>query len=75
MATNTWKVGGCFQKTGIQTEYTNMKHKQTIVNSESVKLNDLVSAECLIEFTLDFDELQYVYLTACQKHCHPYVLN
>jgi hypothetical protein len=68
MAATTWKVGGCDQETGIHAEYSNMKHKQYIVNSESVKLIDSVSAECLTEFILDFDELQYVYLTACQKH-------
>jgi hypothetical protein len=60
-AATTWKVGGCDQEIGINIECSNMKNKQNIVHSESVKFNDLVSAENLLEFRLDFDELQKLY--------------
>jgi hypothetical protein len=67
MAATTWKVGGCDQETGINTECSNMKHKQNILHSESVKLNGLVSTEYLIEFRLDFDQLQSY--TICLPGC------
>lgn len=61
MAATMWKVSGCDQEIGINTECSNMKRKQNIVHSESVKFNDLVSAENLLEFRLDFDKLQKLY--------------
>jgi len=58
MAENAWKVSGCDQETGLNTECSNIKCKQNTVHSESAKFNDLVSAENLLEFRLDFDKLQ-----------------
>ena len=58
MAATAWKVSGCDQETGINTECSNIKCKQNTLHSKSVKFNDLVSEENLLEFRLDFEELQ-----------------
>jgi hypothetical protein len=61
MAATTWKVCGYDQEIGINSECSNMKCKQNIVHSERVKFNNLVSAENLLEFRMDFDEPQKLY--------------
>ena len=68
MAATTWKVGGCDQEISINIECSNLKSKQNIVHSESVKLSDLVSNENLLQFRLVFDELQELRNMSTRPH-------
>jgi hypothetical protein len=68
MATTTWKVGGHDQEICINIECSNLKNKQNIVHNEAVKLSDLVSNENVLEFRLDFDELEELYNMSNRPH-------
>ena len=68
MAATAWKVGGRDQEMCINIECSNLKNKQNIVHNEVVKLSDLVSNENLLEFRLDFDELQELHNMSKRPH-------
>jgi hypothetical protein len=67
MAAGMWMVSGSDQAVSINFECSNWKGRRDIVHSEKVTLHGVISNESSVEFKLDIDELQELYMST-QSH-------